>query len=310
MIARARQYCREKTLGRRGMAMLVVLGTLVVAVTACATLACRAATAATAARFRACRHAADDLALAADRPILHWLNVNSLNVVLPPEALHPEVEVACDEWVSENDLVSLRVTAYDQCGMLPIELLGSPLYASLPRGIRDDLKTPPSILRARGPAGLDMFEPQTCGGVVPLFPSPNGDIPSHSDPPADRQPRSRSPGTNSPALGALIGTHNPGCLLNVNTAPMPLVEAALSAQGRGGLDEIRRARLAGEPALVPPLPAARRAMRAGGPVLSAASHIWAFRIDATVGPVRRSLWTLFSAESGEWHCVQRLVIDQ
>ena len=115
---------------RQGAALLIVLATLVLAVTASATVA-RIASTAKARRAIVERTAiADDLLVAAEVPILSWLAVESAAVVLPPEAATPEVEVLHDTWVIEDREYGLRITAWDQCGMVPVEVGRSGSYKS------------------------------------------------------------------------------------------------------------------------------------------------------------------------------------
>jgi hypothetical protein len=289
--------------------MLIVLAALVVAVTACATLARIAAVAAAAKRFQARRLSAEDLVRAADGPIVRWLTVDSSGIVLPPDSACPEVPVLFDMWAGGDDPVEIGITGYDQCGMLPLSLAGSPLRMAIPAKVArlaEELKT---ATRRGSPVGLDQFAGAASRLGVPLFPTPpeaNRSIFGRPGSGPSAAPHRVSP---APALGALIATHNPGRLLNVNTAPMPLVEAALRAQGRGGIDQILKARSEGRAASVPPPPPGAT-MDVLAPVPSAASHVWAFRVDARVGPVGRSVWAVYTADSGEWRCVQRLVIDR
>jgi hypothetical protein len=287
---------------RRGVAMLLVLGTLVVAVTACATLSSLAATAALSRRCAVRLQEADDLLRSADAPIVSWLNLQSSCVVLPPECDVPEVPVLFDAWTGGGVRVSIRITAYDQFGMLPAGLASSSLRLALPPAIADIASRITRLTAAGQILGLDTLAQEAEERSVDLFPVP-GDG-SASDGPAGAVDASKD------AVGACIGTHNSGRLVNINTAPMRLVEATLRLAGRGGTEEIRRARAQGQAAIVPP-PVSRTASEDTlSPVPSPGSHVWSFRIDASVGPVERSVWTVYSADSGQWGCVQRLVIDR
>jgi hypothetical protein len=99
-------------------------------------------------------------------------------------------------------------------------------------------------------------------------------------------------------------------LINVNTAPVPLLEAALRAGGRSGLEQILQARAAHrrfQPGRLDQ--GATPANASGAPELVSSSPSWAFRIDAHAGPVRRSWWAVYQRSSSSWECVQRLTID-
>ena len=110
-----------------------------------------------------------------------------------------------------------------------------------------------------------------------------------------------------------MATHpvGPAGSINVNTAPLPLIEAAMLIAGRGGIETIMAARREGIPA---PLPAALTAEPSSRfetnqtPRFVAVSNSWAARIDVHVGAARRSWWVVYQNRSARWECVQRLVI--
>ena len=110
------------------------------------------------------------------------------------------------------------------------------------------------------------------------------------------------------AVGEYIATHNPG-RINVNTAPMEVVQAALRLASRGGLEHIVAARLADRLTLLNDLPRIDESNRAA-PQIAASSNAWAFRIDLRVGMLRRSWWVVYAKPRSTWECVQRLAIPE
>jgi hypothetical protein len=106
-----------------------------------------------------------------------------------------------------------------------------------------------------------------------------------------------------------VGTHHSG-RININTAPIELVEAALRLAGRGGLEQIVAARSEGR---LTSGTALARVTKPGenAPRISATSTAWAFRIDIRVGPLRRSWWSVYVKQrSNRWECGQRLAIPE
>ncbi len=141
---------------RRGAALLVVLATLVLATTASAALL-RLATTEHARRNLDHRAAvADDLLTALDNPIEHWLREESALTVLPPETPVPAVIVLGDAWELDGTACAIRVTGFDQCGMVPLSVArsGSPLRLALPSDAKRLLD---AVTVKRGSrAGLDL----------------------------------------------------------------------------------------------------------------------------------------------------------
>lgn len=305
---------------RRAAALLLVLATLIVAITAAATLARLASTAKTQ-RVAATRTiVADDLLRATHPPILAWLASKSSTVVLPPEATSPQVQVLHDVWIIDAIEHELRITAWDQCGMVPISVArsGSPLRLALPAEVKRVLDQ--VTIRSDQTPGLDLFlAARHTDGTIGIFPKPTGSEPlvfqrtggKDSSPPV--QSESIPPGTSASepsavGLGAYLATHNPG-RINVNTAAMELVEAALRLAGRGGLEHIVAARTQGRLASLSALsPTADP--HSAAPRIAARSNTWAFRIDLRVGMLRRSWWAVYRQSRSDWECVQRLAIPE
>ncbi len=281
---------------RPGVALLLVLAALVVTVTALATFARLAATSAVASSTDQRAQLADDLARAAEAAIVDWLASESGAVVLPPDAPTPMVAVLDDEWETSDTRVRVRITGWDQEGMAPLAAMkgASPIRLGLPEYMRQAIDD----INPEGVPGLDALEAP--------FPRPE-----------DEQP----------ALGATIATHNPlpdeltisrrtrratpsPARLNVSTAPVELIEAAVRAEHRGGLEHVIQSRARGEQ---PNMSDAPRMGSEAELLLVNSSQTWSFRVDVTIGNVDRSWWTVWT-RSGTgrdgWKVVQRLVVDE
>jgi hypothetical protein len=280
---------------RRGAALLLVLATLVLTTVSCTIAAQRAATLAMTRRADHASRVADDLMLAVDAPIQHWLATTPPTAVLPPEAAEPRVDVLDDVFALGEFDARITITAFDQLGMVPWQLLHtpSPLMSVLPAEVEQLIEHPASTDKA--PWGLDMV--------------------ALGAPTVDWQvyPAARSEDTSRSAIGALVATHNTSGGINVNTAPRTLLEVAMREAGRGGIEAILESRSNGKAATF----AARSSRSSQQSVsLTAMSDVWAFRIDIRVGPITRSWWCVYAPGSsrhssrGSFNCVQRLVIPE
>lgn len=304
----------------RGVALLLVLAALVLAVTAAAGLMRSAATIQMRHQTHRRQIDADALLHAAEAPIQAWLSTRSSSVILPANATTPRVAVLDDQIIINDIVHELRITAWDQYGMTPVHLArsASPLRLALPETIAEHLdRLEPRRWRK---AGLDqcadadgdeavLFPRASTAAAVHLFAE---DFGARVDSPADlRFPISG----DGDALGAYIATHNTTAAgapatINVATAPMPLVEAALRVAGRGGIEHITSARQQGAPIAVEEL-ATQDADASGRPSkvrLVAQSSVWAMRIDCRVGAVRRSWWAVYTQSDSDWGCVQRVAV--
>ncbi len=304
---------------RRGAALLIVLATLILAVGASVTIAAAASTHRLARKLARQTLVADDLLRAAEAPIMAWLEAESQKVVLPPDTVVPRIEVLHDVFAVDATRYELQITAWDQCGMVPVGAArsGSPLRLALPSEVRrclDRLTIPEGVV-----PGLDLFlpvlEPGAAASVFPVSAdteplrfaaSGEGVLPGPDPPSAHGPPETAS---ERLAIGSCVATHNPG-LINVNTAPTELLEAALRSVGRGGLEQIIAARSECRLAPAPAGPPAGVAAR-GAPQPVATSASWAIRIDVAVGALDRSWWSIYTQSSGaQWECVQRLAIPE
>lgn len=104
-------------------------------------------------------------------------------------------------------------------------------------------------------------------------------------------------------------TSGGGGRINVNTAPREVVEQALRAAGRGGLELVLAARVEGRSVSLGDLRVSSSSSRAA-PQIIGSSFAWSFRIDVQVGPLRRSWWAVYMKARSTWECVQRLAIAQ
>lgn len=271
----------------RAIALLLVLVLLVTGATA-ATIAARiGVTHALARDTRLHARLADDLRAACDGPILAWLQTEADGTVLPPDVRQPRVAVLDDALVLAGVPARVRITAWDQAGMVPASAsaaLGL-LVATLP----PDARRARDALRGAAP-GLDAL-------TAARFPHPDDD---------------------RPAVGALLATHNPvpatnprqrtgAVTINVNTAPLDLVAAVFANAGLSGVERIRDARAAGDPAGLQSLSLGDQDATV---LLAGRSPAWAVRVDATVGRATSSSWLILARTGSEWEVLQRLVVDR
>ncbi len=229
-----------------------------------------------------------DQLLAAVEPAIQASLAEAHSVVLPIDATTPAAPVLDDTWTADDITYRVRVTAFDQCGMLPLDLAtsSSPLRLAVHPGALDAVQ---DLEPAKdNPAGLDQIIDANLAVYPPLT-------------------------SNEPSVGALVATHPTGGV-NVNTAPWPLVQATARALGQSGsLSIVEEARLASEPASFSAQPS--RETIKNTPALVSSSSSWAMRIDIEVGPtnqspLRRSWWAIYQQRGGQWTCTQRLVIER
>ena len=305
---------------RRGAALLIVLAALILTVTASVSLA---GLASTLKMQRKLDHAAivdDDLLRASEAPLIAWLESESAQVVLPPEVDVPRIGVLHDTWSEGKLAYDLEITAWDQYGMVPIQLArsGSPLRLALPTDVRralDQIKSKPEE-----PPGLDLFLAlvDATDNKLDVFPRTVSTKPlvffdalnpaTRED--EDPQEPSATARPISLAVGAFLATHSGGRgRINVNTAPPELLEQALRGAGRGGLEFILAARAEGRSVPLGVLPASPNSNRTA-PQIVGSSSAWSFRIDIQVGPLRRSWWAVYVKTRSNWECVQRLAITE
>lgn len=311
----------------RAAALLIVLVALILVVTASTTIARIASTVKVRRQFDARIVRADDLLEAAEQPILHWLNTKSASIVLPLDAAQPSADVLHD-WIvigNGDDDLRLRIQAFDQCGMAPIEVArsGSPVRLALPQDVLSALDQ--LILEPGQKPGLDLIVQSTSGGdennyandlavfpdCRPVSPICYGEQAIEQNETSYRSDLAPQTGPQS-AIGSSIATHNPG-LININTAPIDLVEAAMRASNTGGLEQVIQARAMGKLASAPS--SAQDGSQTDGSLplklqMTSSSPAWSFRIDIEVGPLHRSWWAVYVRNGSQWECAQRLAITQ
>lgn len=313
--------------GHRGAALLIVLAILLMTTASIVVLAQRASTASLQRHMARDAVNADAVLLAANDIILEWLKKESSSVVLPPEATAPRVNVVNEQLRFDDQLVTLRITAFDQSGMTPMNAVrdGSPLRLVLPDEVlrvvqRTDIPREATV-------GLDLLTIDDSE----LFRYPKSDNSSpmnytssstaNSNVAARESHRTLDSQPESLCIGEYIATHNPGDgtrqpsvpgIINVNTAPMPLVERALLIAGRGGLELIEQQRRSGKVGALNDLPSQREDSAAiqSNLQIVGSSTSWSFRIDITVGLVHEAWWFVYLRTRSQWQRVQGLLIDE
>jgi len=292
---------KQMTSRRRGVALLLVLAMIILIVPVAVGFAQRAVLANLEDRLSTQEQVAGSVRAQLEAgPLQSWLAGESAKVVLDLDARTPRIESLNERWRLDGIVYEVRMTAWDQCGMAPAAMLAtaSPLRGALPGGILERFDQANAVKEQREPAGLDQFG----AGFDPLA----------GDRSALRSVFPAPDETDVLSIGAWIATHPVGDSgsINVNTAPLPLIETAMSLAGRGGIEAIIAARWEGRRA---PLPAAiemdsQVAQPNLAPRLVGVSNSWAMRIDVRVGSIQRSWWSVYRQSSGRWECVQRLVI--
>lgn len=310
---------------RRGVSLLFVLAALVLVIVVVGSMARIAAIDTMRTNRAADTQLADAMLFAADDVIIHWLEEASSTVVLSDDSTEPRVDMMHDSWRANERAFRIRITAWDQRGMAPINRLrtGSPWRAALPASVLDAVD---SLAAASEPiTGLDQFtsssERPPHAMSVRVFPT-GGAVAAirfgHETSSSADQSSPLSPETSDIAIGAWIAPehdHAPE-RVNINTMPIPLLDATLREAGRGGIEAIISARRFGKPA---PLPtSSHNSGIASGSrervQLTGASDRWAFRIDLTVDRITRSWWAVYqrhpnpSQRDTPWRRVQRLLI--
>ncbi len=311
---------------RRGAALLLVLATLVLVSTAIASAARLSSLGVAQQRMLRDERLALDLLHAAEAPILRWLNVQAHRVVLAPDATSPEVSVLDDHFTAADTDWSLRVTAWDQCGMIPgLESIDAwrgslpdDFFALARRVLANQQSDTPHTIAPLGMLASDarlsvadrlriLPRPAARASQPCLFGEAASEASGHADKIASKQP--------SPYLGAHIATRvealrrrddgSSWASINVHTAPRGVLDASFKQVGRGGLDAVLAARVAGRPVVLPDL---GERHEGSGIEFVTSSPVWSFRIDAGVGLATRSSWVVYARLDGQWQLVQRWVI--
>lgn len=309
-------------MSRRGVAILLVLVVLVVAVTAAVNVARVSVAGMTAHRIAADTRLADDLLMQAESAAHAWLGSASGTVVLSPDIDRSSL-IALDDRVPIGDHVCfLTITAVDLLGMPGMQTAES-LGIDLPSDIADAIGTFDDDLQRVGP---DMIERTLLDR--PVYPMPHRGEPivygesNGNDQQYDIAVINESEIERSPSVCELVAFIEPTpprlssrqlnrgqddeqpLRLNVNTAPIPLLESMLSRSGLDAIDGIIEARAEGHPATL------NLTLDEDSTVqLVTRSTLWGFRCDVRTGSVHKSHWVVFEQAGGAWRLVRRIVID-
>lgn len=276
----------------RGVALLLVLGTLVLVTGTLALATLAAAQGTRAAAITRSEGQAMDLLRSAEPLILDWLARSAPSAVVHPDLAEPAVQVLDLMWdETSGDRTkthTLRAAAYDLQGMVPRGTSqASPLWLAVPTQWRKLAYRDASTL-------LDLV-----GKTSPVYPRI---------------------GSGESAIGSLVavlpasdrrGAPSPTApTININTAPKPLLEATLRLAQRGDLSSILAARAEGRPAQAP---SRQHSDRRGDDTLvqlTGRSTLWAVRVDASVNGLTRSWWTLYRSRRGQWEIIERHAIPE
>ena len=301
---------------RRGAALLVVLAILLITTASVVVLADTVSSALLSRRLAIETRNVDAMLVTADEIILDWLSKESTSIVLPPEVESPRVEVIHDTLLFDDAEVTLQITAWDQCGMAPIDALhsGAPFRLAVSDYALKAVEIFQTLTNV--PMGLDLIDPKD--EEITVFPTPVASIPNiyHLPNAISTTASNQFNGTDHDsqlAVGELVASHNESNAINVNTAPLALVERALLEAGRGGLEMIEMQRREGKPVTLDELPSVpheenqrdRNSIR-----LTGASDSWSFRVDIQVGILSRSWWCVYQRMRSKWQLTQRLIIDE
>ena len=295
---------------RPAVALLLVLAALVISTTAALALTRHTATM----RLNRASSDAREVARSVSRGTPHivrsWLVNSAPTAVVSPNSKAPAVAVCDDRIPTSRGWARVEITAFDQLGMIPWPIASQIDTESLAE----------AYLRTRGtvPSGLDDVVHAEDMSVYPdqlgarkrtwFGEYPQGDS---AEPAAHHRGSERSVGqrfaTHALDEVDLRSAQTPRWSLNVNTAPLTLIEAVLADSNIEATARIRDARREGE--LAPP-PAGSLEFRGTNVRLVARSGRWAFRTDVTVDGVRDSRWTVYIRRGPVWVLEQNLVIAE
>ncbi|RNC81183.1 MAG: hypothetical protein ED559_05120 [Phycisphaera sp.] len=266
------------------MAMLLVLASLVLVTGALSLLTLSSAQAYQARSLGITERATDDLLHSCDPIIESWLAKHASRATVDPTLSEPRVEIAAIAWTNDDGAKhEIRIAAWDLLGMIPPETnSSSPLWLATNDQIRDlELDTTASLCEI----------PATHAAIYPLTDEPRVCIGSTlAIYPREQNRRASS----SPTI-------------NINTAPKPLLEAALRLAQRGDIASILAAREDGRPAPAPPRSPGNRESLVR---LTGHSTLWAVRTDASVDGIGRSWWTVYASRRSDWEIIERHAISE
>ena len=275
---------------KRGIALLLVLASLVMVTGVLGLLTLSAAQTHRASQLVINERRADDLLRSCEPVVTEWLAKHAPRAAVDPESSEPKVEIASIEWTaSDGTECFVRAAAWDLLGMLPPETNSStPLWLAVDPLLRDF---------ERGDAGSMCEISSAPVSVYPLTDEYKLALGSQ----LSIYPRSDSRRTLNTPTTPTTPT------ININTAPRPLLETALRLAQRGDIASILTARADGRPAPAPP----RIADDGESFVeLTGRSTLWAVRTDAAANGLRRSWWTVYESRRGGWEIIERHAIGE
>ena len=295
---------------RRGIALLLALGIvlmLLAGLTVWMATAARAGTATSAwtadTGLWAQEQGGEALALA-------WLAAREGALVAPPEG--GSWTIVADRWATPAAEGWLTVTVHDGWAGIPPHLAGprGVLRRSLPWFLAGSDFTSPVAVTER---------PSTASELLEVLEVPVGARrlpPPHPAPPASADAWRSAAVTgaqatpsvdmgaqlDAPCAAFVLSPHSDGSI-NLNTAPIELVEQVLRLQGGLMLADLRRNRLSGVPSVPPP----DLDRGDGHPRLVAGSGVWNLHITAGWNGRVRSWWVVVAGSSANARIVQRHV---
>jgi len=265
----------------RGVAMLITLMTMTVLIAGVAIIARVRATSHLISLHAANTVRVQDLLHTSDGPILAWLEEQASHAVVDPAMEIPMLPVLDDRMLLSEQPVRVRITAWDQYGMIPLNAHDLGL----------DVGTEDVAWKGARYPGLDLD-----GGHQSVFPSPE----------------------SPEAVGGRIATHNPwptrsgttrsrsGAAININTASVELIETLFQKLNLGDPSSIIENRAGGE---FSSFTLNGQDARQNSVRFLSISRVWSFRIDVWAGTIRRSCWCTYTNQGGHWRLVQRIIIE-
>ena len=290
---------------RTGAALLAVLVACVVLLAAVTVAVSSARAQLDAMRLSDSGQAIADLRRLAEDATAAWLDAHAGRVVLPPEG--GGLDLLHEQFALPEGAGTLHVMLFDGWSGLPTGQwpVGSPLRLAIP--------LPPGIplpAHAGAPHRLcDALERLAAPGLPPRFPRPQSQLPLRVWAADATTITAALPGMSvgrndgRAALATLLSPHATG-QINLNTAPIRLVDAAAQVLGLELKDLIarRRSRLfTSAPGAGPE--------RADGLQLVDASPVWNAAVSVTWRGRTARYWLVFAGGSTGHHILQRHACD-
>ncbi len=290
---------------RRGMALLLALAVVVIVTTAIASALAAAGAATHEAVVGASEHRIDDALASGEAIAIAWVGREASRIVLPPEG--GGVAVSHDRWSGPDGQGSLQVDLYDGLGGIPIEqaIAGAPLRLALPQPLRGIIVPRDASLPTKG-QGTDILERIDCPACARRFPVP---LPAPvtfwgAGTGLSQGTAAQVDQRNRPSLAVAVCPHAEH-RININTAPVEVLELAYQALGREGVDALIERRRGGT--------FSEATGSAGEPKdirLVDSSMVWNAAITASWNGVTRTWWVVIAGNPRQMRIVQRHVADR